>query len=177
MRFAYLIGKAALLVVVVSIPVMSQGTGYIKTKIHPGRTGVFVDGKYVGPAQNFGIAKKYQVAAGEHEIRLSDPRYEDVVVRVTVLSGKTTKMNQALKELPAPKPPYGRIRTISADKFAAVYVNGKYMGHAGEFNNGVQGLLLNPGTYTIRIVPEGGGAGYEEQVKLDADKEVIVRAK
>ncbi len=177
MSVASLISKAALLATVAAIPVMAQGTGYLKTKIHPGRAGVVVDGKYVGPAQNFGIARKYSVAAGEHEVRLSDPRCEDIVTKVTIQPGKTTKLNQALKELPAPKPPYGRIRTISANKFDSVYVNGKYMGHAGEFNNGVQGLLLNPGTYTVKIVPAGGGTGYEEQVKLDADKEVIVRVK
>ncbi len=177
MSIVSVISKAALLAAVAAIPVMAQGTGYLKTNVHPGRAGVFVDGKYLGPAQNFGVARKYAVTAGEHEVRLADPRYEDLVAKITVQPGKTIKMNQALKELPAPKPPYGRIRTISADKYAAVFVNGKYMGHAGEFNNGVQGLMLNPGTYTVKIVPSAGGAGHEEQVKLDADKEVIVRAK
>ncbi len=177
MSIVSVVSKAALLAAVAAIPVAAQGTGYLKTNVHPGRAGVFVDGKYLGPAQNFGVARKYSVTAGEHEVRLADPRYEDLVAKITVQPGKTTKVNQALKALPAPKPPYGKIRTISADKYAAVFVNGKYMGHAGEFNNGVQGLMLNPGAYTVRIVPSAGGAGHEEQVKLDADKEVIVRAK
>ena len=55
-------------------------------------------------------------------------------------------------------------------------MNGKFMGHAGEFNNPVQGLLLNPGTYTVKIVPVTGGEGHEEQVKIEADKVTIVRA-
>jgi hypothetical protein len=46
------------------------------------------------------------------------------------------------------------------------------MGHVGEFNNPVQGLLLNPGAYTVKI-----GEGQEEQVKIEADKVTIVRAK
>jgi len=34
-------------------------TAYLKTKVDPGRAGVFVDGKYVGPAANFKIGRKY----------------------------------------------------------------------------------------------------------------------
>jgi hypothetical protein len=77
--------------------------------------------------------------------------------------------------LPPATPPFGRLRTIAPDKFSAVYFNGKFMGHAGEFNNSVQGLMLNPGTYTVKIVPVGGGEGREEQVKIEADKVSIVR--
>jgi hypothetical protein len=66
---------------------------------------------------------------------------------------------------------------MAPDKFAAVYVNGKFMGHAGEFNNSVQGLMLNPGAYTVKIVPVSGGEGHEEQVKIEADKVTIVQLK
>ena len=64
----------------------------------------------------------------------------------------------------------------SAEKFAAVYVNEKYMGHADEFSNSAQGLLLNPGEYIVKVVPVGGGQGKEEKVKIEADKVTIVRA-
>ncbi len=45
------------------------------------------------------------------------------------------------------------------------------MGHAGEVNNPVQGLLLNPGEYTVKI----GDSGREERVKIEADKVAIAR--
>ena len=35
---------------------------YLKTKVDPTRAGVFVDGKYVGPAGRFGAARKYALA-------------------------------------------------------------------------------------------------------------------
>ena len=178
MRMASFARNAALLIAVASIPVVAQqNTGYLKTNVNPGRAGVFVDGKYVGPAGNFGVGRKYTVAAGEHEVKLSEPRYEDVVTKVTVQAGKTTKLAQTMKELPLAKPPFGILRTVAPDKFEAVYVNGKFMGHAGEFNNSVQGLQLNPGAYTVKIVPVAGGEGHEEQVKIEADKVTIVRAK
>jgi len=169
---------AALLIAVAGIPVVAQqGTGYLKTKVDPGRAGVFVDGKYVGPAGNFGVGRKYGLPAGDHEIKFQEPRYEDVVTKVTIQPGKTTKLSQTMKALPPAKPPFGLLRTQAPDKFSAVYVNGRFMGHAGEFNNPVQGLQLNPGSYTVKIVPVSGGEGHEEQVAIAADKTTIVRSK
>ncbi len=168
--------SVALLTLAGGIAVVGQqNTGYLKTKINPGRAGVFIDGKYVGPAENFRVGRKYALGAGEHEIRLSEPRYEEIVTKVTIQAGKTTKLAETMKALPPAKPPFGRLRTISPDKFAAVYVNGRFMGHAGEFNNSMQGLQLNPGDYTVKVVPVSGGEGHEEHVKIEADKVAIVR--
>jgi len=177
MRVYSLAWKAILLSAATCLPVVSQqNTGYLKLQVNPGRAGVFVDGKYVGPAANFGFSRKYAVAPGEHEIRLEEPRYEEIVTKATVQSGKTTSVSQTMKALPLAKPPFGRLRTIAPpDKFTAVYVNGHFMGHAGEFNNSVQGLLLNPGTYTVKITPVNGGEGREQQVTIEADKTTIVR--
>ena len=178
MTIARFTGHTALWIAIAATQAMAQSsTGYLKTSVTPARAGVFVDGKYVGPAGNFGIGRKYAIAPGEHEIKLVEPRYEDVVTKVTITAGKTTKLSESLKALTPAKPPFGRLRTVSADKFSAVYVNEKYMGHAGEFNNSVQGLLLNPGDYTVKIVPSGGGAGHEEKVKIEAEKTTVVREK
>lgn len=175
MRIASLV-KAALLLSMAGISALGQpGNGYLKTKVDPGRAGVFIDGKYVGPAGNFAARRTYPVAAGDHEVRLSEPRYEDIVTKVTIQAGKTTTLAETMKALPLAKPPFGRLRTVTSDKFSAVYVNGKFMGHAGEFNNSMQGLQLNPGEYTVKVVPVSGGEGKEEHVKIEADKVTIVR--
>lgn len=177
MRFTLVARTAALLIAVAAIPLVGQqNTGYLRTKVNPGRAGVFIEGKYVGPAANFRIGRKYAVAAGEHEVRLSEPRYEDVVVKVTIEPGKTTTLSQTMKQLALAEPPFGRLRTPSPDKFAAVYVNDKYMGHADEFSHPGQGLLLNPGEYTVKIVPASGGEGREEKIKIEANKVTVVRS-
>ncbi len=177
MRISSLTQIAALMIAVAGIPAFAQqSTGYLKTKINPGRTGVFIDGKYVGPAENFRVGRKYAVAPGEHEVRLSDPRYADYATKVTIQAGKTTKLVETMKALPSAKPPFGRLRTVCPDKFAAVYVNGKFMGHAGEFNNPVQGLELNPGEYTVKVVPVGSDTGHEEHIQIAADKVTVVRS-
>src|ERR1700722_10864955 len=64
------------------------GTGNLKAHVNPGRAGVFVDGKYLGPAANFKVARTYAVAAGQHTVKLIDPRYEEVEMMVTITAGK-----------------------------------------------------------------------------------------
>jgi len=168
------LGACLLAAAILPLLCQAQENGSLCVKANTGRAGVFVDGKYLGPAANFRVARTYPVAAGEHELKLDDPRYEELTTKVTIAAGKKTTVQETLKDLPPAKPPFGRVRTESADKFAAVYVNDKYMGHAGEFNNSVQGLLLNPGDYNVRIVP-ASGSPVTQTVKVEADKTVIVK--
>ena len=162
------------------IPVLAlhaADSGSLKTKVHPGRAGVFVDGKYLGPAANFARAHTYPLPAGEHEVKLLEPRYKEMTTKVTITPGKTTVLNETMQALPVPKPPFGRLRTIGSDKFAAVYVNGQFMGHVDEFSNFAQGLYLRPGEYIVKIVPASGGQPHEEKVNIQENHVVIVRAK
>jgi len=161
---------------VVAVPLVAQQkTGQVKTSVSPGRAGVFIDGKYVGPAANFRIARKYAVAPGEHEVRLVEPRYEERTTKIRVEPGKTTKIREVLKPVTLAKPPFGRLRVIHPDKFAAVYINGKYFGHADEFSNFAQGVLLNPGEYQLRVEPISGGQPISEKITITADKVTVVQ--
>ncbi|MCS7314521.1 MAG: PEGA domain-containing protein [Bryobacterales bacterium] len=164
----------ALLAAALAPSVLEAQQGYIKTHVTPGRAGVFIDGKYVGPAANFARARTYAVEPGEREIRLVEPRYEEVTLKVTVPPGQTVRIRQTLKRLPPPDPPFGRLRILSKDKFAAVYVNGRFMGHADEFSNALQGLLLKPGEYTVKVAPLAGPE-HEEKVRIQAGSVVVVR--
>lgn len=168
--------KWVVVIVLAALPLLclAQQNGSLCVKANTGRAGVFVDGKYMGPASNFRVARTYQVAAGDHEVKLVDPRYEELTTKVSVKPGKKTTIHETLKALPAPKPPFGRIRTENSDKFAAVYVNDKYMGHVDEFSNSSQGLLLSPGDYAVKIVP-ASGAPIEQKIKLEANKTVLVK--
>lgn len=148
--------------------------GYLKTKVNPGRAGVFVDGKYLGPASNFGVGRKYALNPGEHQVKLVEPRYEEISTMVTIKAGKTETLNQTMKALPVPKGPFGVIRVKNPDKFAAVYINEKFVGHADEFNNPWQGLRVPAGEYSIRIDP-ANGSGSTQKVKVEADKTVIIQ--
>ena len=168
------VGAAILLFAGSALLAKPQEAAYLKTKVNPGRAGVFVDGKYVGPAANFRVARKYTLSPGRHEIKLVDPRYEEFSTTVDLVAGKTTTVSETLKPLPLAKGPFGTLRTKSPDKFAAVYINDKFYGHAGEFNNPVQGMLLPPGEYTVRIEPVSGGNTVTKKVQIEAGKTVVV---
>ncbi|HET7215908.1 MAG TPA: PEGA domain-containing protein [Terriglobia bacterium] len=141
-------------------------SGYLKVKSNPGRAGVFVDGNYLGPAKNFGETRKYAVSPGEHEVKLSDSLFKDYATTVTIQSGKTTTIAPKLEALPAPAPPFGTLRIQGSDKFAAVYLNDKFMGHMDEFNNHWQGLRIKPGEYELKVVPAQGGQPFEQKVTI-----------
>ncbi len=152
---------------------LSAQQAYLKTNVNPGRAGVFVDGKYLGPAANFRIGRTYALPAGKHEVKLVDPRFEEYSTTVELQAGKTTKVAQALKPLPPPKGPLGGLRTPIAEKYAAVYVNDHFCGHAGEFNNSSQRMMLPVGEYTVRIEHTTGGP-LTKTVKIEEGKTVIV---
>ena len=168
---------AALLIAVLPLVAQQGGTGTLKTKVDPGRAGVFINGKYVGPAANFRFARKYSLPAGEHEVTLSEPRYEDVTTKVTITAGQTTVLRQTMKALPRPQPPYGRLFTKGGDHFSAVFLNGKFMGHVDEFDNCCEALLVNPGEYAVKIVSPSGDTVDEQKVTITAGQETLVRVK
>jgi len=172
--YKHLCSLAALLLACTSA-FAADATGSLKTKIQPGRAGVFIDGKYVGPAANFKKARTYQVAPGEHEVRLVEPRYEEIVKKVTITTGKKTEIAETMKALTPAKPPFGLLRIEHPDHFAAVYVNGRYMGHVDEFSNFAQGLQLNPGTYEVKVVPLSTGSPLTQTITLEANKTTLVK--
>jgi hypothetical protein len=154
------------------------GNGYLKLKVHPGSAGVFVDGNYMGPAANFGIARKYAVAVGEHEIILKDSRYEDYSTKVNIEAGKTTTLSQSLQPVTPPSPPFGTLRIKGgSSKFDGVFLNGKFMGHLDEFNNFAQGMLITPGEYTLTVVSPGGKQELEEKIQIEEKKTTLIRVR
>jgi len=166
--------RILLALAVTALACAAADTGKLKTEVQPGRAGVFIDGKYVGPAANFKIARSYDVAPGEHEVKLADPRYQEIVKKVTITAGKTTVLKETMVALPPAKPPFGKLRIENPDHFAAVYVNDRFMGHVDEFSNFAQALLLNPGTYEVKIVPTNGSP-VTKTVTVEADKLVVVK--
>jgi len=170
-------GFLCVLLLALSAVAQEKTTGYLKVKAQPGRAGVFVDGNYLGPAANFRIARKYAVAAGEHEVSLKDPRYQEYTTKATIQAGKTTLLSYTLQPTPLARPPFGVLKTAAGSKYDAVYVNGKFMGHLDEFDGPNEGLLLNPGEYEVKIVPASGGQAHEEKIKIEADRTTVVHLK
>ena len=168
--------------VVVAVSAADQ-SAYIKARGKPTGAGLFIDGKYVGPAGRFTVPEKYAVEPGEREVSLKDPRFEDFTTKVTVKPGKTLKLSYKLKPVEPAKPPYGRLRlgggepesfiSISAGDIGAVFLNDKFWGFVDEFNNAGGGMLLPPGTYQLRVSSKIFGE-ISQPVTIEAHKVTVI---
>ncbi len=161
----------------------AEDTGFVRAHGKPGNAGLFINGTYAGPASRFTVPEKYAAPAGEVEVTLKDPRYEDFTTKVTVRAKKTTKLKYALKPRELAKPPFGTFRlgggepesflSISAGDIGAVYLNDRFFGHVDEFNNKGAGVLLNPGTYELHISSPTYGE-IRQTITIEANKMTIV---
>src|SRR3979411_2209934 len=84
----------------------AEAPGFVRARGKPGDAGVFINGKYAGPAVRFTVPEKYAASAGDVEVTIKDPRYEDYTTKVTVRRGKTTKLKYSLKAMESAKPPF-----------------------------------------------------------------------
>lgn len=142
----------------------ANATGMLKTKVSPSDAGVYVDGKYVGHADQFnGPGQKLYITPGEHEVRFSIAYYQDFSTKVNVQANQTTVIQQSLSrsDEQLPKPPFGRIK-IHVQPLAktAVIVNGRMAGHADQANGPGQVMVVEAGHYKVELVH----AGYKPHV-------------
>ena len=161
----------------------AEETGHIKARGKPSNAGVFINGKYIGPAYRFTVPEKYEAPVGEVEVTFKDPRYEDFTTKVSVKAKKTTKIKYALKPMTPAQPPFGRLRlgggepesfiSVTAGDVGAVYINDRFFGYVDELNNPGSGLLLNPGTYDLHISSPLFGE-IRQKVTIEANKLTLV---
>ncbi|HLJ12922.1 MAG TPA: PEGA domain-containing protein [Bryobacteraceae bacterium] len=177
---AALLAAAALLA---TTAFAAKDKGYIKARGNPGDAGVFINGKYVGPATRFTVPEKYEAPLGEVQVTIRDPRCEDFSTKVTVKAGKTAHIHYKLTRLPPAKPPFGTLRlgggepesfmSVAAGDTGAVYLNDRFYGYVDELNNPGSGILLNPGTYDLHIDSPIFG-DIHQKVTITANKVTVV---
>jgi hypothetical protein len=158
-------------------------TGYIRARGSPADAGLFVDGKYLGPASRFTVPEKYAVSAGEHEVTLQDPRREKFTAKVTVQPNKTSKIHYKMKKKEPPKGPFGRIRlgggepesfiSVATGDSGPIYINGDFVGYIDELNNLGTGIQLPAGAYEVKIESQVYGE-VTKTVELKANQVVVI---
>ena len=174
---------AAVAILLPAAVLFAEDTGYVKARGKPGSAAVFINGKYIGPAERFTVPEKYASPTGEVEVTFREPRYEEYTTKVTVAARKTTKIHYNLKKLPVPEPPFGRFRlgggeaesfiSVAVGDTGAVYINDKYYGYVDELNDAGGGLLLKPGTYELHVVSPLFG-DFKKQITIEANKVTVV---
>lgn len=142
----------------------ANATGMLKTKVVPSDAGVYVDGKYVGHADQFnGPGQKLYITPGEHEVRFSIAYYQDFSTKVNIQPNQTTVIQQSLgrSDEQLPKPPFGRIKIhVKPLAKTAVIFNGRMAGHADQANGPGQVMVVEAGHYKIELAH----AGYKPHV-------------
>lgn len=175
--------KLLFLLAVPMTHLLAADQGFIKARGNPGDAGIFVDGKYMGPASRFTVPEKYALDPGAHDVVIRDPRFEEFVTKVTVAARKTTKISYHPKRLPEPKGPFGRLRlgggekesflSVTAGDVGAVYLNTRFVGYVDELNNLGSGILLPVGDYDLLISSPLFGE-IKQTVKIEANKLTII---
>lgn len=116
-------------------------------------SGVWVDGQYVGYLKELKGSKKILLLPGEHEITVRQDGYEDFTDKVTVRAGEKQTISVKMVKNPNFKMPavFSEIKLSVAPDRAAVFVDGLFVGHVGEFGGAGKALLVAPGHRKITI--------------------------
>ena len=175
--------KLLFLLAVPMTPLLAADQGFIKARGNPGDAGIFVDGKYIGPASRFTVPERYALDPGAHDVVIRDPRFEEFATKVTIAVGKTTKISYHPKRLPEPKGPFGRLRlgggekesfmSVTSGDVGAVYLNTRFVGYVDELNNLGSGILRPVGDYDLLISSPLFGE-IKQTVKIEANKLTII---
>jgi hypothetical protein len=116
-------------------------------------SGVWVDGQYLGYLKELKGSKKILLLPGEHEIAVRQDGYQDFTAKITVQPGEKQTIPVKMVKDPRFKMPsvFAEIKLSVTPDRAAVFVDGLYAGHAGEFGGVGRSLLVAPGHRKITI--------------------------
>jgi hypothetical protein len=116
-------------------------------------SGVWIDGNYVGYVKELKGHKKVLLLPGQHHIVVKQAGYQDFVRDLVVEPGGVQEVQVSLQMLAGAKTPdvTSELKISVQPKRAAVFLDGHYVGHAGELGGKVHSLLVAPGKHTIRV--------------------------
>jgi hypothetical protein len=111
----------------------------------------------VGYLKELKGAKKVLLLPGEHVITVRQDGYQDFAQKILVQPGQTEVVRVAMQKAPTgPLPDAMATLKITVNPSrAAVFVDGLFVGHVGEFEGIGRGMLVAPGTHRIKIALPG----------------------
>jgi hypothetical protein len=155
--------------------VMGELEFHGKSKVEK-TSGVWIDGQYVGYLKELKGSKKVELLPGDHVVLVRQDGYQDFTQHVTVQPGvKHLVEVQMVKGVTGamPKETSEVKLAVNPDR-AAVFVDGLFVGHVGEFSGAGRGMLVAPGSHAIKIALPGYQT-FETQVTLIASQKMEVK--
>jgi len=127
-----------------------------KSKIEK-TSGVWVDGQYVGFLKELKGDKKVLLLPGDHDISVRQNGYQDFNQHITVRPGQKLVIPVAMeKAASGPLPAAWSVVKIDVvPSRAAVFLDGRFVGHVGEFQGMGRSLQIAPGLHRIKITLPG----------------------
>jgi PEGA domain len=113
-------------------------------------SGVWIDGQYLGYLDELKGSKKILLLPGTHKVTVRQNGYQDFTTDITLQPGQkeilpVTMQKDTRYVMPAQK---AEVKISVAPDRAAVFLDGKFVGHAAEFGGG---LMVAPGHRKITI--------------------------
>ena len=120
-------------------------------------SGVWIDGQYVGYIKELKGNKKVLLLPGDHEISVRQNGYQDFTQRVTIRPGEKLVLPVAMQKAPSGALPtaWSIIKINVTPSRAAVFLDGRFVGHVGEFEGLGRSLQIAPGNHRIKITLPG----------------------
>jgi hypothetical protein len=139
-------------------------------------SGVWIDGKYVGYLGELWGPKRILLIPGDHELAVRQAGYKDFTETLTVepkeLLLVPVRMQKATNETWPTVTAQLKV-DVNPDR-AAVFVDDRFLGHAGELGGAFHSMLLGPGTHKIKVeLP--GYQSFETDVTLVAGQKSLVK--
>ncbi len=134
--------------------------------------GVWIDGKYAGYVKELKGDRKVLLAPGEHEILIKQSGYKDFTKQIVADPDQIQTVAVVLEENTKLTYPGGNAAELRFDirpKRAAVYVDGNYMGHGGDFGGHFHSMLVAPGKHHLKVAL-GGYRSYETEINPAANE-------
>jgi hypothetical protein len=116
-------------------------------------SGVWVDDQYLGYLKELKGSKKILLLPGEHKLAVRQDGYREFTAEIKVNPGEKQSVSVKMVKDPDFKMPavFSEIKLGVTPDRAAVFVDGQYVGHVGEFGGVGKGLLVAPGHRRITI--------------------------
>jgi hypothetical protein len=113
-------------------------------------SGVWIDGEYLGYLQELKGSRSVFLLPGRHEIVVRQDGYIAFHRNIVVQPGETMDIPVTMQKDPRsvyPSVPADLKLNVDPGR-AAVFIDGRFVGHAGEFG---RGMLISPGKHQITI--------------------------
>jgi hypothetical protein len=120
-------------------------------------SGVWVDGQYVGYLKELKGSKKVLLLPGEHSISVRQNGYQDFTQQVLIRPGEKQVVQVVMSKAPTGPMPavWSEVKIAVNPSRAAVFLDGRFVGHVGEFEGTARALLVAPGEHKIKIALPG----------------------